>query len=93
MVAREQMLVEKALTTGLVWSTPPSKGPEPPATMAAIEDAVVAGHKRVVDILRGLRDEQLVVRAAAPRGGLHPGRKPCVCTLRGEGASSRGGVP
>ena len=59
MLVREQGLLEKALTTGFDWSTPPAKGPEPPATMAGIAEAVDAGRKRVVELLRGLTDEQL----------------------------------
>lgn len=59
MVVREQMLLEKALTTGFDWSKPPAKGPEPPATMAAIAEAVEAGQKRVTGILKGVNDTQL----------------------------------
>ena len=58
MMVREQGLLERALTTGIQPSAPPSK-PEPPATMAGIADATEAGAKRVVEILEGMSDEQL----------------------------------
>jgi uncharacterized damage-inducible protein DinB len=59
MLVREQGLLEKALTTGFDWSTPPAKAPDPPATMAGIAEGVDAGRKRVVELVRGLTDEQL----------------------------------
>lgn len=59
MLVREQGLLEKALTTGFDWSTPPAKAPEPPASMAGIAQALDAGRKRLVELLRGVTDAEL----------------------------------
>jgi uncharacterized damage-inducible protein DinB len=59
MIVGEQALTERALTTGPDGSIPRAKGSEPPDTMAGIADAAEAGAKRVVQILKGLSDEQL----------------------------------
>ena len=50
--AREQDMLEKALTTGFDWSSPPKGGPAMPGTMPEIVDALEAGYERVVRHLR-----------------------------------------
>jgi uncharacterized damage-inducible protein DinB len=56
--ASEQALAEKALTTGLDWNNP-TRMPPAPATMDAIMAAIEAGHKRVVDLVKGMREDQM----------------------------------
>jgi uncharacterized damage-inducible protein DinB len=59
MFAMEQNMAEKALTTGFDWTKPPALPPAP-ASMDAILEAVDQGHKRVANLVRGLRDEQML---------------------------------
>lgn len=54
----EMGFLERALTTGFDWSQPPSFPPTPESLQTIIE-AFDQGHKRVADIIAGLRDEQL----------------------------------
>jgi uncharacterized damage-inducible protein DinB len=54
----EQSLAEKALTTGLDWSKP-SPMPPPPASMDAVLAALDEGHKRVVNLVGNMREDQL----------------------------------
>ncbi|HEV8362896.1 MAG TPA: DinB family protein [Gemmatimonadaceae bacterium] len=54
----EMAFVERALTAGFDWSQPPAF-PETPPSLEAIIDAFEQGHKRVADIIAGLRDDQL----------------------------------
>lgn len=56
---QEQGLVEKAITTGFDWSTPPSAPPPVPQTMDEIIDAFEAAHARVVGLVRAMGDEAL----------------------------------
>jgi uncharacterized damage-inducible protein DinB len=55
----EQGLLEKALTKGLDWSTPPAPFPPAPASMEAILTAFDETHHRVAEIVRGMSDSQL----------------------------------
>ncbi len=57
-LAMEQGLMERALTSGLDWSKAP-KPPEPPATMREIADALEAGARRVVQIVRETPEDEL----------------------------------
>jgi uncharacterized damage-inducible protein DinB len=59
MFAMEQAFAEKALTTGLDW-TKPNTPPPAPATMDAILDAIEQGHRRVVSLVEGMRDEEML---------------------------------
>jgi uncharacterized damage-inducible protein DinB len=59
MFAVEQSYAEKALTTGFDWSTPPGPMPQPPASMDAIIAAIDQGHKKVVQLVNGMRDQDL----------------------------------
>jgi uncharacterized damage-inducible protein DinB len=59
MVAMEQAFAEKALTVGLDWSKPPSPMPAP-ATMNEILENIEQGHKRVVSIVEGMSDDQML---------------------------------
>jgi uncharacterized damage-inducible protein DinB len=56
---QEQGLVEKAITTGFDWSTPPSAPPPVPETMDEIIAAFEAAHARVLGLARGMNDEEL----------------------------------
>jgi len=56
---QEQGLVEKALTTGFDWSTPPSPPPPPPDTLDEIIAAFEAAHSRVVGLVRGMGEDEL----------------------------------
>jgi uncharacterized damage-inducible protein DinB len=58
--AMEQGMAEKALTTGLDWSVPPAPMPPAPASMDAIVAAIDQGHKRVAQIVSGMRDQDLL---------------------------------
>jgi uncharacterized damage-inducible protein DinB len=58
MFVMEQGLAEKALTTGLDWSTPPPPQPPAPASMDAILTALDDGHKRVANIVQRMDDDQ-----------------------------------
>ena len=57
--AMEQGMLEKAITTGFDWSVPMPASPKAPESMAAIIKAIDDGHKRVIGIVNGMRDEQL----------------------------------
>jgi uncharacterized damage-inducible protein DinB len=56
---QEQGLVEKALTTGFDWSTPPSAPPPVPESLDEIIDAFEAAHGRVLALARGLSADEL----------------------------------
>ena len=56
---QEQGLVEKALTTGFDWSTPPSAPPPVPDTLDEIVAAFDGAHARVVGIVRGMGEDEL----------------------------------
>ncbi len=56
----EQMMGEKALTTGFDWSAPLPPLPPAPDSLDTIIDALEQGHKRVADLVRGMSDEQLL---------------------------------
>lgn len=58
MFVMEQGAAEKALTTGFDWSTPPDF-PPPPESFDAVLGALEQGHKRIVELLSGMRDEEL----------------------------------
>lgn len=55
----EQGLAQKALTDGFDWSTPPAGPPPPPRTMDEIVAAFEQGHRQVVELVRGMSDEEL----------------------------------
>ena len=55
----EMGMLEKGLTTGFDWSQPPAGLPPAPESLAAIIDMFDQGHKRVANIVAGLRDDQL----------------------------------
>ena len=55
----EAGLAEKALTTGFDWSAPPPSPPEPPADFGAVVDAVEKAQARIVEILRGMGDDDM----------------------------------
>ena len=57
--AMEQGMLEKGMTTGFDWSVPMPASPKPPESMDAIVAAIDAGHKRVIDIVDKMRDEQM----------------------------------
>jgi uncharacterized damage-inducible protein DinB len=59
MFVREQGLLEKGMTTGFDWSVPPTASPKAPESMEAIVAALDEGHKRVIDIVGKMRDEQM----------------------------------
>jgi uncharacterized damage-inducible protein DinB len=59
MFVMEQFLAHTALTTGLDWSKPPSKWPDPPATMDAIIAEFEKAHRAVAETVRGMRDEDM----------------------------------
>jgi uncharacterized damage-inducible protein DinB len=54
----EMGLLEKALTTGFDWSQPPNY-PATPESIETIIEAFDQSHKRVANIVAGLRDDQL----------------------------------
>jgi uncharacterized damage-inducible protein DinB len=56
---QEQGLVEKAITTGFDWSTPPAAPPPPPESLDEIVDAFEAAHGRVVGRVRGMGADEL----------------------------------
>ncbi len=58
-LAMEPAFAEKALTVGLDWTKPPAPAPAP-ATMDAILDSVEKGHQRVVSLVEGMRDDQML---------------------------------
>lgn len=58
LVMGEQLLV-KALTEGFDWSGPLPTPPPPPETIQAIDDAFDQIHARAVEVIRGMRDEEL----------------------------------
>lgn len=58
--AMEQGMAEKALTTGFDWSTPMGPMPPAPASMDAIIAAIDQGHKKVAEIVEGMRDDAMV---------------------------------
>lgn len=55
----EQGLGQKALTTGFDWSNPPAGPPAPPETMNEIIAAFEQGHRQVVELVRGMSDEDM----------------------------------
>lgn len=57
--AAGQGMIEKALTVGFDWSKPPEGFPKPPDSMDAIIAKMDEGHKRVVDIVNRMSDDQL----------------------------------
>jgi len=52
-------MAEKALTVGFDWSKPPEGLPKPPDSMDAIIAKLDEGHKRVVDLVNKMSDDQL----------------------------------
>jgi uncharacterized damage-inducible protein DinB len=52
-------LMSKAVTTGFDWSRPSSPQPPPPATLAAILEALEREHKQLVDVLRPVAEAKL----------------------------------
>jgi len=55
----EQGLVTKALTTGLDWSQPP-QFPKAPESIEAVIAAFEDGHRRLVEVVRGIPEEKLL---------------------------------
>ena len=55
----EQGLAQKALTTGFDWSSPPAGPPAPPQTMDEIIGAFEQGHRQVVELVRGMSDDDM----------------------------------
>jgi uncharacterized damage-inducible protein DinB len=60
---REQTLLAKALTTGFDWSVPPSPAPAP-AKMPEILQALRDAHAKVIDLVRGMSEEDLKGKTA-----------------------------
>lgn len=65
MFVMEQGGAEKALTTGFDWSTPPSFPPVP-ESFDVILGALEQGHKKIVELVRGMRDEELFSSIKVP---------------------------
>ena len=59
MFAAEQAMLEKGMTTGFDWSVPPVSSAKAPESMDAIVAAIDEGHKRIIDIVGKMRDEQM----------------------------------
>lgn len=59
MFVLEQGLLEKALTTGFDWSTPPAAPPPAPDTLDPIVAALEAAHARVTGLVRGMSEADL----------------------------------
>ncbi len=68
LIVKGKELTERALTTGFDWSAPPTPGAQPPATMDEIADELEKAHRRVVAVVRGVRDEELSETVKFPIG-------------------------
>ncbi|HYJ80052.1 MAG TPA: DinB family protein [Longimicrobiaceae bacterium] len=54
----EQVLAEKALTTGFDWSKPPTGMPKAPQTLDEITAALEQSHQKIVQLVRDFPDEK-----------------------------------
>lgn len=64
----EQGLLEKAITTGFDWSTPPAGPPPAPESMDEIIAAFQAAHGRVMERVRAMGGEELRQTVQFPVG-------------------------
>ncbi|HEX6371745.1 MAG TPA: DinB family protein, partial [Longimicrobium sp.] len=55
----EQVLAQKAMTTGFDWSTPPAGPPPAPEMMDEIIAAFEQGHAKMVERVREMTEEEL----------------------------------
>lgn len=65
MISMEQALAEKALTVGLDWTERPAPRPVP-ATMDAILESIEQRHRRVVSLVEGMQDDQMLATVRFP---------------------------